>query len=116
MPGPARQTWRPHLSERRGVEAPGSGGRRRPRRPWPPVHTHRCQGVGTPSWVRWPMDTPRKVRYSLRPIGFIRSSLKEAGRAPRQGSEGAPDAWLEVEPWAAEALQGLAAGANILVF
>jgi tRNA-Thr(GGU) m(6)t(6)A37 methyltransferase TsaA len=32
-----------------------------------------------------------------------------------QGAEGAPDAWLEVEGWAAEALDGLAAGDEILV-
>jgi len=34
--------------------------------------------------------------YSVRPIGLIRSKLKRRGDAPRQGSEGAPDAWLEV--------------------
>jgi tRNA-Thr(GGU) m(6)t(6)A37 methyltransferase TsaA len=32
-----------------------------------------------------------------------------------QGSEGAPDAWLEVHPWAAEALQGIAVGDELLV-
>jgi tRNA-Thr(GGU) m(6)t(6)A37 methyltransferase TsaA len=51
----------------------------------------------------------------LRPIGVIHSSLKERRGVPRQGSEGAPDAWLEVHPWAAEALQGLGAGDEILV-
>ena len=34
---------------------------------------------------------------------------------PRQGSEGAPDAWLEVQPWAADALRGLAVGDELLV-
>jgi tRNA-Thr(GGU) m(6)t(6)A37 methyltransferase TsaA len=33
-----------------------------------------------------------------------------------QGSEGAPDAWLEVQPWAARALEGIAVGDHILVF
>ena len=51
----------------------------------------------------------------LRPVGVIRSSLKERSEAPRQGSEGAPDAWLEVYPWAAEGLRGLAAGDEIIV-
>jgi hypothetical protein len=32
----------------------------------------------------------------LRPIGVIRSVLKARTDAPKQGSEGAPDAWLEV--------------------
>ena len=56
-----------------------------------------------------------KARFSLRPIGIIRSALKEPSAAPRQGSEGAPDAWLEVQPWAADGLQGLVAGSSILV-
>ena len=51
----------------------------------------------------------------LRPVGVIRSRLKARGDAPRQGSEGAPDAWLEVQPWAVEALQGLAVGDEIIV-
>ncbi|MGZ7033110.1 MAG: tRNA (N6-threonylcarbamoyladenosine(37)-N6)-methyltransferase TrmO [Thermoanaerobaculia bacterium] len=51
----------------------------------------------------------------LRPVGVIRSELKDRGEAPRQGYEGAPDAWLEVYPWATEALHGLAAGDEIIV-
>lgn len=51
----------------------------------------------------------------LRPIGVIRSRLRERGDAPRQGSEGAPDAWIEVHPWAADALRGLAPGDELLV-
>jgi tRNA-Thr(GGU) m(6)t(6)A37 methyltransferase TsaA len=51
----------------------------------------------------------------LRPVGVIRSALKARGDAPRQGREGAPDAWLEVRRWAAEALQGLAVGYEIIV-
>ena len=51
----------------------------------------------------------------LRPLGVIRSVLTARGEAPRQGSEGAPDAWLEVHPWAAAGLQGLAVGDEILV-
>ena len=52
---------------------------------------------------------------TLRRFGSIRSELTNRREAPRQGSEGAPDAWLEVEPWAAEALDGLAAGDEIIV-
>jgi tRNA-Thr(GGU) m(6)t(6)A37 methyltransferase TsaA len=51
----------------------------------------------------------------LRPIGVIRSILKVRSEAPKQGSEGAPDAWLEVSPFAAEGLDGLAAGDTIIV-
>ena len=51
----------------------------------------------------------------LRPVGVIRSVLKSRGDAPRQGREGAPDAWLEVRRWAAAALHGLAVGDEIIV-
>ena len=51
----------------------------------------------------------------LRPIGVISSSITDRSAAPRQGSEGAPDAWLDVFPWAQEGLQGLAAGDEIIV-
>jgi tRNA-Thr(GGU) m(6)t(6)A37 methyltransferase TsaA len=51
----------------------------------------------------------------LRPIGVIRSELEELSQAPRQGPEGAPDAWLDVEGWAAEALDGIAVGDEIIV-
>ena len=51
----------------------------------------------------------------LRPIGVIQSELVDRSSAPRQGSEGAPDAWLEVHPWALEALDGVAVGDEIIV-
>jgi tRNA-Thr(GGU) m(6)t(6)A37 methyltransferase TsaA len=35
--------------------------------------------------------------------------------APRQGSEGAPDAWLEVDPTFARALREVAAGDELIV-
>ncbi len=58
-------------------------------------------------------DEPVEAR--LRPIGVIRSTLAARKGAPRQGSEGAPDAWIEVEAWAAKGLRGLAAGDEIIV-
>ena len=51
----------------------------------------------------------------LRPIGVIRSMLKSRSSAPKQGYEGAPDAWLEVHPFAAPAVEGLAVGDEIIV-
>jgi tRNA-Thr(GGU) m(6)t(6)A37 methyltransferase TsaA len=51
----------------------------------------------------------------LRPIGVIRSSIKERSEAPMQGFQGAPDAWLEVHPFAISAVDGLAAGDEIIV-
>lgn len=53
--------------------------------------------------------------YSLHPIGQIRSSLRSLDEAPRQGSEGAPDAWLDVESPFARALSGVVAGDELIV-
>ena len=56
-----------------------------------------------------------REEYSLRPIGHIRSRLRAPDEAPRQGSEGAPDAWLEVDPTFARALLGIAPGDEVVV-
>ena len=53
--------------------------------------------------------------YTLEPVGFIRSTLKRREEAPRQGAEGAPDAWLEIEPQFAEALLGMEVGHELIV-
>jgi tRNA-Thr(GGU) m(6)t(6)A37 methyltransferase TsaA len=51
----------------------------------------------------------------LRPVGVIRSIITVRRDAPKQGSEGAPDAWLEVHAWAADGLLGLEPGDQIIV-
>jgi len=56
-----------------------------------------------------------RSRPSLRPIGVIRSALKRRTGAPRQGAEGAPDAWLEVQAWASKGLHRIRAGDEIIV-
>lgn len=55
------------------------------------------------------------IEARMRPVGVIRSDLTERRKAPKQGTEGAPDAWLEVFPWAAEGLLGIAAGDQLIV-
>lgn len=52
---------------------------------------------------------------NLRPIGIIRSTLRALQDAPRQGSEGAPDAWLELDPAYSEGLLGIAPGDEVVV-
>lgn len=52
---------------------------------------------------------------TLRPIGVIRSALREPEEAPRQGSEGAPDAWLEVAPPFEDALLGIGPGQALVI-
>lgn len=51
----------------------------------------------------------------LRPVGVIRSDLTLRSEAPKQGGEGAPDAWLDIHPWASDALLGLSVGDEVLV-
>jgi tRNA-Thr(GGU) m(6)t(6)A37 methyltransferase TsaA len=53
--------------------------------------------------------------YLLRPIGRVRSSLKRATDAPKQGFEGAPDARLEIEPQFLRGLEALQPGEDIIV-
>jgi tRNA-Thr(GGU) m(6)t(6)A37 methyltransferase TsaA len=65
--------------------------------------------------VRRGARAKEKQSAGLRPIGVIRSGLKERSKAPKQASKGAPDAWLEVHPFAAPALDGLAVGDEIIV-
>jgi tRNA-Thr(GGU) m(6)t(6)A37 methyltransferase TsaA len=49
-------------------------------------------------------------------IGTVQSSLTDRADAPRQGDEGAPDAWLVFEASVADALDGIAAGDELLLF
>jgi tRNA-Thr(GGU) m(6)t(6)A37 methyltransferase TsaA len=51
----------------------------------------------------------------LTPIGRVESPLTDPESAPKQGDEGAPDAWLVFEPAAIEALDGLRAGDEVIV-
>ena len=51
----------------------------------------------------------------LRQVGVIRSPLSSRHEAPKQGHEGAPDAWLEVHPWAADALLGISPGDQLII-
>jgi tRNA-Thr(GGU) m(6)t(6)A37 methyltransferase TsaA len=53
--------------------------------------------------------------YELRPIGHVRSPLTDRAAAPKQGSEGSPDAWLVFAPEVAEGLRDLEAGMEIIV-
>lgn len=48
-------------------------------------------------------------------IGVVRSPLTQLADAPRQGDEGAPDAWIELDPTWADGLSRLEAGAEVIV-
>ena len=53
--------------------------------------------------------------FLLRPVGVVRSELRDRDRAPMQGHEGAPDAWIELRPEVASAAASLAAGDELLL-
>jgi hypothetical protein len=51
----------------------------------------------------------------IRPIGHVESSLVDREGAPKQGFEGAPDAWLMFEPGVSEGIRDLAVGDEVFV-
>jgi tRNA-Thr(GGU) m(6)t(6)A37 methyltransferase TsaA len=51
----------------------------------------------------------------LTPIGRVESELTDQALAPKQGLEGAPDAWLVFEPAVLDALEGIEPGAEVIV-
>jgi tRNA-Thr(GGU) m(6)t(6)A37 methyltransferase TsaA len=53
--------------------------------------------------------------YRLQPIGRVESALIDRSKAPRQGDEGAPDAWLVFDAAVADGARDLEVGAEILV-
>jgi tRNA-Thr(GGU) m(6)t(6)A37 methyltransferase TsaA len=48
-------------------------------------------------------------------IGIVESPLDDPAAAPKQGDEGAPEAWIAFEDAVADALDGIAAGDELLV-
>ena len=55
------------------------------------------------------------VDFELAPIGVVESSLTDPAAAPKQGDEGAPEAWLVFEAAVREALDGLRPGDRVIV-
>ena len=49
------------------------------------------------------------------PLGVVESPLTDAASAPKQGDEGAPDAWLVFEPAVLDGLQGVEPGDRVIV-
>lgn len=51
----------------------------------------------------------------LKPIGRVESPLTDRAAAPKQGHEGAPEAWLVFEPDVLAGLEGLRPGDRVIV-
>ena len=59
--------------------------------------------------------TPVSGPLELTPIGRVESSLVDPASAPKQGHEGAPDAWLVLDASVADALADVAPGDRLIV-
>ena len=53
--------------------------------------------------------------YTVRPIGWVESPLALPEEAPKQGDEGAPDAWLVFDEAMADGLRDVEVGSELLV-
>jgi tRNA-Thr(GGU) m(6)t(6)A37 methyltransferase TsaA len=55
------------------------------------------------------------TRLLVEPIGWVESPLVDRSAAPRQGDEGAPDAWLVLDPAMSPAMRDLEVGSEVIV-
>ena len=56
-----------------------------------------------------------ETRYELTPVGRVESPLTDPGEAPKQGFEGAPDAWIVLEPGVTEAAADIRPGDELIL-
>lgn len=57
----------------------------------------------------------RDPSYALTAVGRVESPLRDPGRAPKQGHEGSPDAWLTFDERFSDGLRDLKVGDTVLV-
>jgi tRNA-Thr(GGU) m(6)t(6)A37 methyltransferase TsaA len=57
----------------------------------------------------------KSIDLYLTPIGIVQSTLKRKEDCPLQGSEGAPEAWLVLDPKFADGIQGLQVGSSVIL-
>jgi tRNA-Thr(GGU) m(6)t(6)A37 methyltransferase TsaA len=55
------------------------------------------------------------VAYEVSAVGVVESALRDPRKAPLQGDEGAPEAWLSFYEWVRPALDGLVVGDEIVL-
>jgi tRNA-Thr(GGU) m(6)t(6)A37 methyltransferase TsaA len=55
------------------------------------------------------------VSFELTPVGHVRSPLTDRDAAPKQGDEGAPDAWLAFDDGVGVGLDGIAPGDALIL-
>jgi tRNA-Thr(GGU) m(6)t(6)A37 methyltransferase TsaA len=57
----------------------------------------------------------RDTSFLLHPVGRVESPLIDRAQAPRQGDEGAPDAWIVFDDDVVDAISNLAAGDVVII-
>lgn len=55
------------------------------------------------------------LSYVIKPVGYVESPLVTRESAPKQGTEGSPDAWLVFNPEVATCIRDFAVGDDLLV-
>jgi tRNA-Thr(GGU) m(6)t(6)A37 methyltransferase TsaA len=71
--------------------------------------------VGLPKLLGEACAKENNMEFAVHPIGVVRSSLTDRSQCPHQGSEGAPEAWIELDPEYAAAIEGLEPGTDIMI-
>ena len=56
-----------------------------------------------------------ETRYELTAVGRVESPLTDPSEAPKQGFEGAPDAWIVLDPAVAEAAADIRPGDELIL-
>lgn len=56
------------------------------------------------------------TEIKIKPVGRVESPLTDRAAAPKQGNDGAPEAWIIFEANLIDALQGIEIGDEVLVF
>ena len=56
-----------------------------------------------------------ETRYELTPVGRVESPLTDPSEAPKQGFEGAPDAWIVFEPAVTDAAADIRPGDELIL-
>ena len=68
------------------------------------------------SYARGPLESAASgAAIPVQPIGRVESPLTDRASAPKQGDEGAPEAWLVFSPDVRDALRGLETGMEVLL-
>ncbi|HSE26911.1 MAG TPA: tRNA (N6-threonylcarbamoyladenosine(37)-N6)-methyltransferase TrmO [Gemmatimonadales bacterium] len=55
------------------------------------------------------------MSLTVTPVGYVRSALTDPALAPKQGPEGAPNAWVEIDGQFAAGMLGLRTGQDVVL-